>query len=123
MARRRQRKPTSLVEKIIDFINKQSKNKEGVNPMFYSFPPMMMPPGQNIDPIALHNFINEQLEKQKKDAEEKKKKESTKGLWPFTEKFTFLQTVLITMTLGLVGGYVQLKLLYAFKDALLKTIQ
>lgn len=122
----RRRKKT-LFEKVIDFINKESKNKEGEDPMYYSPyqpPPYIISPQQGgIDPFAFHKFVTEELDKQKKEAEEKKKRDESKVKWPFNQKFTLLQTVLITMTIGLVGGWMQLQLLYAFKTALLRTIQ
>lgn len=121
------RRKKTLAELVIDFLAKERvKQPEGENPMFYQspyFPPMMMPGQQQIDPIMLHNFINEQLEKQKKEADEKKKKDEAKIKWPFNVKFSLAQTVLITMTVGLVGGFVQLQLLYTFKQALLRMIQ
>lgn len=120
------RRKKLLIEKIIDFINKESKTKEGDNPMFYSspyYPPGLYPPPQGgIDPFAFHKFVNEELEKERKAAEEKKKKDENKVKWPFSLKFSFAQTALITMTIGLVGGYAQLQMLYIFKQALLRTL-
>ncbi len=100
----------------------RQKKQEGVKPMFYY--PFMMPQQmgqpQQIDPFMLYKFVEEEKSKGKDKKPDENKKEK---LWFLSETFTPLQVVLLTMTVGVIGGLLQLKLLMAFKQSLLALIQ
>ena len=121
------RRKKTLAEIVIDFLRKEGKNKEGENPMFpYGQPIIMMPPqGQSIDPLSLHKFITDELQKQEKEAKDKAEREKNKDKpkWFFKKELSYAQTVLCVWAFGLFGGLINLKLLTLFKASLLQALQ
>lgn len=111
-------------QKFIDLFYKSvKKEQEGEKPMMpFIMVPSNMGGGSNMDPLAFYKFMSEELEKQKKEMKEGAEKAKEKKQW-YKSQVSFFQAALLCLTVGLIGGIIQLQLLFAFKAMLLRVIQ